>query len=315
MHTTSVRDPELLPSALSLVPAWARQPFEASRWEPSDPPDDGMLGASAGDGLCAVAATIPDAAALDRAEFEDRVARIYERLLGRLRRDGYHPLRFWNFVPRINEEVEPGLSRYMAFNAGRVAGYRSVHAPAGSSAPSIATASCVGARGVSFHVFCMATRETALPVENPRQVPAYEYSEKYGPQPPWFSRAMLVRAKRPLLIVGGTASVRGEDTVHARDLAGQLAETLVNLRTLLTVACGAAKLTAHAEPLGAFLSVRAYVVHGATAVLVRTALGEACGLPASDIEVPVADLCRPELLVEIEGVAMLERITVSPPRA
>ena len=180
-----------------------------------------MRCASAGDGFRGVAATIPGAAALDRAEFEDRVTGIYEHLLGGLRRDGYHPLRFWNFVPRINEEVEPGLSHYMAFNVARWAGYRAVHAPAGDLTRSIATASCVGAPGGSLHVFCVATREQGLPVENPRQVPAYGYSQKYGPQPPCFSRAMLVRSRRPLLIVGGTASVRGEDTVHARNLAGQ----------------------------------------------------------------------------------------------
>ena len=314
MHTTSVRDIDLLPVALSLVPAWARQPFDASRWEPSGP-HHGMRCASAGDGFRGVAATIPGAAALDRAEFEDRVTGIYEHLLGGLRRDGYHPLRFWNFVPRINEEVEPGLSHYMAFNVARWAGYRAVHAPAGDLTRSIATASCVGAPGGSLHVFCVATREQGLPVENPRQVPAYEYSQKYGPQPPCFSRAMLVRSRRPLLIVGGTASVRGEDTVHARDLAGQLAETLVNLRTLLTAACGAAKLTPHGEPLGAFLSLRAYVVHGASAVPVRDLLADACGLASREIEVPVADLCRPDLLVEIEGVAMLDRVTILPPPA
>jgi chorismate lyase / 3-hydroxybenzoate synthase len=315
MHTTSVRDIDLRPAALSLVPAWARHPFESSPWEPPDPRHEGVLCASAAGGLRAVAATIPGAAALDRPAFENRVARMYEQLLGGLLRDGYHPLRFWNFVPRLNEEMEPGLSRYMAFNAARFAAYRAVHARAGYLADSIATASCVGAPGPSFHVFCVATRERALPVENPRQVPAYEYSRRYGPQPPCFSRAMLVRSTPPLLVVGGTASVRGEDTVHARDLAGQVAETLMNLRTLLTAGCGAAQLTPRREPLGAFVSVRAYVVDGATAVPVRDRISEACGLAAHRVEVPVADLCRPDLLVEIEGIAMLDRATRSPPPA
>jgi enamine deaminase RidA (YjgF/YER057c/UK114 family) len=196
----------------------------------------------------------------------------------------------------------------MAFNAARHAGYRAVHDATGALPAAMATASGVGAPDDGFHLYCVATLDRAVPIENPRQVPAYEYSPKYGPLPPCFSRAMLVRSPSPLLVIGGTASVRGEDSVHPGDLSRQLGETLLNLSTLVGEGCAAAGLHLDGDALGAFVSLRAYVVDAASLSGVRDALAHACGLPAHEVDVRVAHLCRPDLLVEVEGVAALDRV-------
>jgi chorismate lyase / 3-hydroxybenzoate synthase len=310
MHSLSPpADADLVPAALSLVPAWASTPFGSSRWHTVRPHDGTILRASTASGLCGIAATVPGAVFLDRGAFEGRVLDAYAAVLGELLRAGYHPLRFWNFIPGINEAIEPGLSRYMAFNAARHAGYRAMYAAAGALPAAIATASGVGAPGDAFEVYGVGTRRRALAVENPRQVPAYEYSPKYGPLPPCFARAMLTRSPSPLLVIGGTASVRGEESMHVHSLSRQLDETLLNLETLIGVACtisGRRRLQRNA--LGALVSVRAYVVDEGTGAGVRDALAHACGLPAREIDVHVTELCRPDLLVEIEGVAALDRV-------
>jgi chorismate lyase/3-hydroxybenzoate synthase len=281
------------------------------RWEWVGGGGASLLRAASDGGLSAMAASVPDAVALGPAAFESRVKAIYLDVLARASRDGFHPLRFWNFIPGINDEIAPGLSRYMAFNAARHAGYRAVHHVNGALPGAIATASGVGASDGSLHVFCLATRERALPVENPRQVPAYEYSRKYGPLPPCFARGMLVRSSSPLLVIGGTASVRGEESVRVGDLPGQIDETLLNVRALIRAGCRATGRSLQREPLGALTGVRAYVVDETAAAGVRDVLAQGCGLPASAIELRVADLCRPDLLVEVEGVAALARVAAA----
>src|SRR5690606_37752412 len=97
------------------------------------------------------------------------------------------------------------------------------------------------------------------PVENPRQRPAYRYSQRYGPASPSFARATeltLGRRGRRALLVGGTAAVRGEDSVHEGDLDGQFEETVANLRALLVAAD--TEQPPAADPLQRFTSVRVY---------------------------------------------------------
>src|SRR5207245_5110724 len=74
----------------------------------------------------------------------------------------------------------------------------------------------------------------------PRQIPAYNYSSRFGPQPPCCSRATLLQQRddRPqLLLVGGTASIRGEDSVHVGEVAPQALETFCNLASVVRAAC------------------------------------------------------------------------------
>ena len=75
----------------------------------------------------------------------------------------------------------------------------------------------------------------ASPLENPRQVPAYRYSRRYGLRPPCFARATKFEST---LFIGGTASIIGEDSRHAAAIVAQTEETLSNLRALIAAATG-----------------------------------------------------------------------------
>ncbi|MEM6454259.1 MAG: pteridine-dependent deoxygenase, partial [Acidobacteriota bacterium] len=148
------------------------------------------------------------------------------------------------------------------------------------------------------------------PVENPRQRPAYRYSPRYGPLPPCFARATIVDAPstaagnddpRAWLLVGGTASVRGELSVHEGDLGAQLEETFHNLDHLLRAAV--AETGARG---GRYVDLRVYHLDPVAAPPLRAAVHSA--YPTLEgLETVRADICRRELLVEIEGVARLDR--------
>src|SRR5271170_207572 len=61
---------------------------------------------------------------LPRDEFRRAVVNIYTALFERLDSlDSPHPVRFWNFLPSIRQNMGDGQDRYMVFNAGRFAAF------------------------------------------------------------------------------------------------------------------------------------------------------------------------------------------------
>jgi chorismate lyase/3-hydroxybenzoate synthase len=251
-----------------------------------------------------------DVPGMDILTFQQTVAEAYGNvfdLLGRLPTP--HPVRFWAFIPNIHADMGAGLDRYMAFNAGRFAAYSARFGGRQAFRRSVATGSAIGFGQERLVLHCLAGAEPGAPLENPRQVPAYNYSRRYGPLPPCFARATRIAGGAGIgqrLLVGGTASIRGEDSLHVGDLAGQVKETLGNLASLVGFACGAGTGMGSEPAIEAWLprfrELRIYrprradpdetlelVVPGFTGV--------------SRVELLEAELCRAELLVEIEGVA------------
>jgi chorismate lyase / 3-hydroxybenzoate synthase len=246
---------------------------------------------------------------LDAGALEEAVTAAYLRLASRLRESSRHPVRFWNFLPGIHEEMADGLDRYMVFNAGRFTAFRQWFGAAAAFDRRVPTASAVGldaTRCRSLAIHALAAAEAGAPLENPRQIPAYSYSRRYGPLPPCFARATRIDAGagRTRLLIGGTASIVGEDSQHERDARRQTLETLENLARLIAHARNVSSLAPLDDPLAAVTDLRVYVVCEQDAAIVRDLL--AARLPDSArIELAQADLCRRELLVEIEGVADL----------
>ena len=248
---------------------------------------------------------------MDILTFQHRVVETYRTVFDQLESSEFcHPVRFWAFVPGIHDDLGAGLDRYMAFNAGRYDAFAQHYGSPTSLGRSLPTASAVGVQGDQFVLYCLAANEAGLQVENPRQVSAYHYSRRFGPRPPCFARATLLRgnADGPLLLVGGTASITGEDSRHLGDLKAQANETFHNLASLAAAASGHT-ISEHATSgeiktlLATFRDLRVYYTHPGhqetLAVLVADIFASRCR-----VEWLQATLCRAELLVEIEGLAV-----------
>ena len=259
------------------------------------------VSATSGDSLTLLSISVPDVERLNAAELRDAVAEAYTRLGEALEQAGLSGIRMWNYMPDPTHRMSDGLDRYMVFNEGRTAGYRRWFG-SGDDVAIPPTASAVGIHSSELVVHCLASPEPGRPVENPRQTPAWRYSHRYGPTPPRFSRATVAGvANTRLILIGGTASIVGEDTVHAGSLERQTDETLTNLAALIAAACAEDDTSGALQRLQ---DVRVYVTAPHHAGAVRDVL--ACRCPQlSNIEFATTRLCRPELLVEIEGVANL----------
>jgi chorismate lyase/3-hydroxybenzoate synthase len=292
--------PPLSPSP----PLWVDGLFDANSAEHHDA-EGGVCIRTAG-AVAHASIGIRGAIDLDAASLRARVASAYLALHRALAKIERYPTRFWNFVPGIGQVMAPNVDRYMVFNGGRydahVEWYGSPNI-SNDSGQSLATASAVGVTGSDLFIHCLAMEQPGTHVENPRQTPAWQYSTRYGPLPPCFSRATIVtlRGRRHLLI-GGTASVVGEDSRHAGDLRGQLDETLFNIESLVRTASGDAGDCE--APLKRLVDLRVYVTDATQAGHVGRIVSEQCPR-ARALDIVAAEVCRRELLVEIEGLAEL----------
>ena len=264
----------------------------------------------AGDGYAMTSVRLRDADAMDILTFQQSVGRAYRVVLDQIQTD--HALRFWAFVPQIHVDYGQGLDRYMAFNAGRFAAFSTWVGGPGALSESMPTGSAVGTRGTDLTLHCLVSRWPGHPVENPRQVPSYRYSQRFGPLPPCFARGTLVRCgpfRSEVLLVAGTASIVGEDSLHPGDALAQTDETLRNLASVARSAWlgpGAGSPDEGAdlrEWLSLFRELRVYFREPSdqSAILSRVQ----ASFPAVErVEALPAELCRAELLVEIEGLAL-----------
>src|SRR5205814_1032606 len=98
------------------------------------------------------------------------------------------PVRFWNMLPHIQEPMGGGLDRYMAFNLGRHDAFSDWAGGADELSAVVPTATGVGHHADDLTVYALCAERPATPVENPRQRPAWRYSERFGPAPPCFAR-------------------------------------------------------------------------------------------------------------------------------
>jgi chorismate lyase/3-hydroxybenzoate synthase len=252
-------------------------------------------------GFLLISVCIPRATAMNVSELEAETYGAYKSIGRELDTRRLHAVRFWNHIPQINQRMDDGRDRYMVFNAGRYRAFCSWYGGPSEFDRQIATASGIGHLGRDLLVHCLAMEQSGSAIENPRQVAPYHYSKRFGPLPPAFARATVLKATEDLpgrILVGGTASVRGEDSVYFGDLSQQLDETFVNLGALVS----AARPGSNGVALSHYRELRAYVPQEANFDGVITAIAQK--FPTLQrLEVLRADLCRPELLVEIEGIA------------
>ena len=146
-----------------------------------------------------------------------------------------------------------------------------------------------------------------MPLENPHQTSAFDYGVVYGPQSPKFSRAVAVAADESCLVfVSGTASITDSESRYHEDPVKQTEQTLDNIAALID----GENLARHGIPdiacgLGKLVCVRVYVKRSSELALIRQVCERR--LPEIPTLYTVADVCRPELLVEIEGIALAQR--------
>ena len=210
-------------------------------------------------------------------------------------------VRCWNYLPRINVS-DHGMERYRQFNIGRQDAFIAAHRSYLADSPS---ASALGTMDGGVVVYFLASHAEPQTIENPRQISAYHYPDQYGPRSPTFSRATLLPLPgMEALFISGTASIVGHETVHHGDIAEQTAETLRNIEIIVEQANLKSQLGGFATR---DLCLKVFIRHKENLETVARVIRQHLG---GTIEVTwlQADICRAELLVEIEAFGYRDEI-------
>jgi len=240
---------------------------------------------------------------------------ILEKVLAAEGMDFSHIVRQWNYVEDIVcKRTKPAGDRqnYQVFNDVRSTFYAHSHFKQGYP-----SATGIGANAGGVVLECIAidadTSLQIVPLSNPQQQDAHLYSQEVlvgapissvpKKTSPKFERAKLVCDNQAgLVYVSGTASIRGQTTVGLGDVEAQTLTTIENIRELTSpenLKLAGFRAESEAEP---FSYLRVYVKHAPDIPHVKNICEKAYGqIPSIYV---VSDICRPELLVEIEGAVL-----------
>lgn len=207
-----------------------------------------------------------------------------------------HLWRAWNYIPDIHGE-QAGLERYQQFNMGRGDAFEHC---ARSVTEQVPAACALGVSTGPLSIAFLAGATPLRPIENPRQVSAYRYPCHYGPRSPTFSRAALAQVDRQeLLFVSGTASIVGHASVHLGDVVAQTRESMDNVAVVLAEASRLSRSGGFSIDA---LQYRVYLRQATDLEAVRRVIEPRVG--AASVFCVQADICRRELLVEVEGMGI-----------
>lgn len=248
---------------------------------------DGSLRWSSGGGWRFAAVEVNEA---HHGGIEAASERAYDQLLAHVAACPQpHLQRIWNYLYSINAGAGDA-EHYRLFCNGRA---RGLAAHGVAHYPAATAIGHHGPRGL-LQVYALCAGEPGLTLENPRQVSAWEYPRQYGPTAPNFARAMAL--PNAGLAISGTAAVIGHASHHHADVAAQADEAFANLDALLARA-GLSGFDAR-SPL------KVYVREAGDVPIVEAALRRHLD-PTVPCVILHGDICRRELLVEVDGWRLL----------
>jgi enamine deaminase RidA (YjgF/YER057c/UK114 family) len=221
-----------------------------------------------------------------------------------------------NYIERITdkESLEGAESQhYQVFNDVRTAFYNTGAFQNGYPA---ATGIGTHAGGVVINFVAIKGKGTEImAVKNPLQVNAHEYSDKVLKEnrlvtglcktTPKFERAKYCKIfDQDVLYISGTASIEKEASVNLGNVEAQTHLTILNIKTLVS------KENLMGQGLPVFLCVSFIYIHvyvKKTTDMEKVAPIVKKAFPHAETLFTVADVCREELLVEIDGMAHIIR--------
>lgn len=207
--------------------------------------------------------------------------------------------RQWNYIEGITAEND-GSQNYQEFNDARSIFYSTAQWENGYPAAT-GIGSCAG--GVMVDLYAVQSEGVNSPIDNPLQIAAHNYSQKVlahnnqatlpEKTTPKFERARITGTT---IHISGTAAIRGEASSESCDILSQTEATMQIMNHLVAPQNIPLKCNNTAYDF-----LRIYVKHKSDIPKVEQYMQQ--HYPTTQKHYLVSDICRPELLIEIEGTA------------
>ena len=247
-------------------------------------------------------------------QLQNQIEYSFETIIGILEKEGMNLsdiVRQWNYVPGItdiNNKTGRSLQHYQVFNEIRQNYYSGFSFNDGYPA-----ATGIGTRNGNFDLDFFAVQKNInivkVGMSNPKQDDAYEYNQKHLlgdtisgtlKKAPLFERAKMLKTNEGIvLFISGTASIIGQETVGIGDIKKQTEITINNMNALVSAMNDYLKSKNNNQ----FTHLRAYIKNEMDISIVKSVCDSY--FPEVSISYLQADVCRDELLVELEGEVKL----------
>lgn len=215
-------------------------------------------------------------------------------------------VRQWNFIENITT-ISPKGQNYQQFNDSRSRFYAKTEWANGYPAATGIGTTCGGVSVIVDALLDSSARSQAI--DNPLQISAHAYSQRVlidsdtnrQKSTPKFERARRVEwNNNPMIYVSGTAAIRGEESCSATDIEQQINLTMDNIDCLISENNILNQTGKSAEKYKNSM-LRIYLKRRSNWPIVKQWIADNC----HNIEILCveADICREELLIEIEGIA------------
>ena len=224
-------------------------------------------------------------------------------------------VRQWNYIENITHipDKRENYQHYQIFNDVRSGYYnKSKFIHGYPSATGIGTDTCGVV--INFIAISDVNNMKIVPVMNPGQIDAHKYSQtvlvgsgvykREDKSSPKFERGKLVRTDEGTKIyISGTAAIIGENTVFPTDVEKQTMVTINNIKNL--VKSESVSKLGDIQPVekSNYSYVRSYVRHKKDIDIVKRLCEK--HFRSDCFQCLISDICRDNLLVEIEGLIEL----------
>ena len=221
-------------------------------------------------------------------------------------------VRQWNYVGEILDLSSANglrMQNYQIFNEVRNSYYSQYR-----NCSNFPAATGIGINSTHVGIDCYAIGNQSniqiIPVSNPNQEDSYQYGQDVlvgdaiaHKQPPQFERAILLKSgASSKLIISGTAAIIGQKTIGIGDVVQQTKTTIDNIETLVSRTNLMNHCSNPAEYPDKYSYLRVYVKYRSDIKTVKRICTENYGdVPMTFVQ---ADICRDNLLVEIEAKKM-----------
>ncbi len=245
---------------------------------------------------------------------------IFERIKVVFEHEGFEIseiFRQWNYIPQITAVDENNYQNYQAFNDSRTEFYREADwSEVGYPA---ATGIGMDCGAVTVNLIAVKLKNSmyrVIPVDNSLQQAAHVYSQEVligvdgdkieGKSTPKFERAKVLGnpSSGYICFISGTAAIRGEESMESDDAATQTIQTMENIEHLISDEtyeryC----IEPKSDSIKVIHLAHTYIKYAEDAAAVERVVSQRWA--DTTVLYLHADVCRDELLVEIEAISTL----------